>query len=67
MDCFASLAMTRIGRSVLDTLHAREMTVAIEPEAYPCGVTEILAQSRRPISTVSATVKASAATLASMR
>ena len=53
---------------------------------YPCGVTEILAQSRRPISTqswvlrrsamltasqmpmaVSATVNASAATLASMR
>jgi len=53
---------------------------------YPCGVTDILAQSRRPISTqswvlrrsamltasqmpmaVSATVNASAATLASMR
>ena len=80
--------MTWIGRSVLDTLRAREMTVCgcYRTEGYPCGVTEILAQSRRPISTqswvlrrsamltasqmpmaVSATVNASAATLASMR
>ena len=89
MDCFASLAMTWIGRGVLDTRIRTGMTVwfaaTIAPR-YPCGVTDILAQSRRPISTqswvlrrsamltasqmpmaVSATVNASAATLASMR
>ena len=73
MDCFASLAMT-VERS------------EIEMVRYPCGITEIRAQSRRPISTqswvlrrsamltasqmpmaVSATVNASAATLASIR
>ena len=77
MDCFAALAMTWIDLGV--DLHARN-------SRYPCGVTEILAQSRRPIRTqswvlrrsamltasqmpmaVSATVNASAATLASMR
>ena len=90
MDCFASLAMTWIGRGVLDTTPSRRMTVSgclnIQTADYPCGVTEIRAQSRRPISTqswvlrrsamltasqmpmaVSATVNASAATLASMR
>jgi hypothetical protein len=88
MDCFASLAMTWIGHGVPDTRlrGVRRSMALIEPEAYPSGVTEILAQSRRPIRTqswvlrrsamltasqmpmaVNATVKASAATLASMR
>ena len=77
-----------IGRSVLDTrLRGYDDLIWCDDRArYPCGVTEILAQSRRPISTqswvlrrsamltasqmpmaVSATVNASAATLASMR
>ena len=82
------LRESRIGRGVLDTrLRGYDDLIwaTIAPR-YPCGVTEILAQSRRPISTqswvlrrsamltasqmpmaVSATVNASAATLASMR
>jgi hypothetical protein len=79
MDCFAALAMTGIDLGAPETrMH--------ETADYPSGVTEILAQSRRPIRTqswvlrrsamltasqmpiaVSATVNASAATLASMR
>jgi hypothetical protein len=93
-----TVVIESIGRSVLDPPHARGMTISligrgcltIEKDRwsprYPCGVTEILAQLRRPIKTqswvlrrsamlmasqmpiaVSATVKASAATLASMR
>jgi len=75
-------------RSVLDTRHRGhdDRLCAAIPPYYPSGVTEIRAQSRRPISTqswvlrrsamltasqmpmaVNATVKASAAILASMR